>query len=147
MLAAWWASFKDTPKTVWQADKSGGGELREALLIVSGKKGCINLRKAGNWLAKYEGRVVEGLRFERAGTYQRSVLWRVVSGEFSESGEFRHRHARENQGSDSIFNGRDRLTKPPKLTKRLALAHNATAKAAIGAAVWVGSSKTSSRGQ
>ena len=101
MLAAWWASFKDTPKTVGQADKSGGDELREALLIVSGEKGHINLRKAGNWLAKYEGRVVDGLRFERAGTYQRSVLWRVVSvesGEFNESRESSHRHAQEDQG-------------------------------------------------
>ena len=101
MLAAWWASFKDTPKTVGQADKSGGDELREALLIVSGEKRHINLRKAGNWLAKYEGRVVDGLRFERAGTYQRSVLWRVVSvesGEFNEFRESGHRHAREDQG-------------------------------------------------
>lgn len=117
MLAAWWASFRDTPKTVGQAVSSGGDELRETLLIVSGDKGCINLRKAGSWLAKYEGRVVEGLRFQRAGVYQRSVLWSVVSvesGEFGESCEFGHRHARENQGGDSILNGRDQTHETPE---------------------------------
>jgi hypothetical protein len=60
MLAAWGASFRNTPTTVGQADKNGSDELQEALLIVSGEKGRINCQKAGNWLAKYEGRVVDG---------------------------------------------------------------------------------------
>jgi hypothetical protein len=45
MLAAWWASFKGTPKTVGQADKNGSDELREALLIVSGEKGASTAKR------------------------------------------------------------------------------------------------------
>ena len=35
-------------------------------------------RKLGDYLKRHQGRIVAGLRIERAGTYQRAVMWRCV---------------------------------------------------------------------
>jgi len=40
-------------------------ELREAVLRIAGDRGGINTRKLGNWIARYEGRIVGGLRLTR----------------------------------------------------------------------------------
>jgi len=52
-------------------------EFREALLTVAGMKGAINSRSLGNWLAKYAGKVVDGVRFDQSGLRHKVALWQL----------------------------------------------------------------------
>jgi hypothetical protein len=51
--------------------------FREALLTVAGAKDAINSRLLGNWLAKYAGKVVDGVRFEQCGQRNEVALWQL----------------------------------------------------------------------
>lgn len=50
-------------------------DLREALLAVAGDASRINGRRLGNWLAKHEGRVVDGKKFVSPGLKGGQLLW------------------------------------------------------------------------
>jgi hypothetical protein len=55
-------------------------DLRDALLRIAGAGGTINTKRAGNWLADHEGRIVGGMMFKRHPTLDRTgvVRWAVV---------------------------------------------------------------------
>lgn len=93
-LLAWWACFRDAPMTIAEAISYDGTAtetkpdafteptaeahaLREAFHEVAGDRAGIDSRRAGQWVAKKEKRIVEGLRFER-GTLRKGVMtWTV----------------------------------------------------------------------
>lgn len=80
MLHAWRAEFGTTPSMIRQAADAAtfGTELREALLEVAEERGDINRRRLGKWIASHQGRIVDGLRFERASGTTFSVRWKVA---------------------------------------------------------------------
>ena len=53
--------------------------LREALLEVAEERGEINRRRLGRWIARHQGRIVDGQRFERASTTSSAEKWTVQS--------------------------------------------------------------------
>ena len=54
----------------------------EVLNEVSGERGQIPPRRLGNWIARHEGRIVDGSRFARCGEYCKTVLWIVQDAGF-----------------------------------------------------------------
>lgn len=85
LLAAWHEAFADRPTTVaaavafaeqpGQYDHVKAGTLREALEEVAEEKGRISRRGVGRFLARYAGRIEDGLRFVRGGDRQHAVRW------------------------------------------------------------------------
>jgi hypothetical protein len=53
--------------------------LRECLLEVAEERGEINRRRAGRWIARHEGRIVDGKRFVRASGTTSAERWGVES--------------------------------------------------------------------
>jgi len=53
-------------------------ELRKALEQVAANGREVNTRRLGNFVSKHEGRVEDGLRFERGGDRSGVMLWKVV---------------------------------------------------------------------
>jgi hypothetical protein len=53
--------------------------LREALFEVAEERGEINRRRLGRWIARHQGRIVDGQRFERASTTSSAEKWTVQS--------------------------------------------------------------------
>ncbi len=49
---------------------------------VSGDRDRIPPRRLGNWIARHEGRIVDGNRFARCGDHHKTVLWTVQDGGF-----------------------------------------------------------------
>ena len=94
LLTTWHEHFSDRPATVAQAIAAGtnarnkGGDilsftgdgLNEAMMAVAGEKGSVNSRRLGRFIGKHERRIEGDLRFLRAGTADKTMLWRV-SGE------------------------------------------------------------------
>jgi hypothetical protein len=84
ILNAWHERFGDKPATMRDARASSFGllefvELRELLNEIGEYKGQYNGRRAGRWIARKEGRIVNGMRFERdANKSGGSERWRVV---------------------------------------------------------------------
>lgn len=83
LLHAWQERFLDSPVMVREAVKEAesfqGGELHEAMLEIAEQRGEINRRRLGNWINRHQGKVVDGLRFGRAGGVTSSVRWCVQS--------------------------------------------------------------------
>ena len=83
ILALWHARHKDQPTTLRAAmsyvTAGVGNELYELLKEVGEFKGMTNSRRTGRWIARKEGRLVNGMRFERdANKTGGSERWRVV---------------------------------------------------------------------
>ena len=54
-------------------------EFRDTLLRIAGDRNVLNSRKLGNWLAAREGRIADGMRFEKAGLNRNKVMqWYVT---------------------------------------------------------------------
>jgi putative DNA primase/helicase len=53
-------------------------DFANALLGVAASRGVIDSARLGNWLTGQKGRIVDGLRFERAGTTGGSARWKVA---------------------------------------------------------------------
>ncbi|WP_158803965.1 PriCT-2 domain-containing protein [Acidisoma sp. L85] len=76
---------KDAIDTADEMVKSDNGileghkhpEWRECLLKIAGERGRIDVRLLGNWLRDNAGRIVEGHRFHKIGTNQRSAVWQL----------------------------------------------------------------------
>ncbi len=49
---------------------------------ISGERDRIPPRRLGNWIARHEGRIVDGSRFARCGEYNKTILWIVQDVRF-----------------------------------------------------------------
>jgi putative DNA primase/helicase len=83
ILALWHAKYQDRPIPLRIAMGyeigSVKNELYELLREVGEYKGLVNSRRIGRWIARKEGRLVNGMRFERdANKTGGSERWRVV---------------------------------------------------------------------
>lgn len=81
LLAAWREAFGKTPTTAADAARAAGqgGALADALDIVAARSGAVSAKALGRWLRRHEGRVLDGLRLQKAGgDAKHGVLWRVV---------------------------------------------------------------------
>lgn len=86
LLVAWRAVFKGEPATV--RDASGWSneglpddnqrELQDAMREIAEERGVINRKRLGKWISRHQGRIVNGLKFERGGARDGRERWRVV---------------------------------------------------------------------
>ena len=83
LLHAWRAAFANSPAMIREAvDKTnvfGNGELHEVLCEICEERGEINRRRLGKWIARHQGRIVDGLRFERASGTTSAEKWLAKS--------------------------------------------------------------------
>jgi hypothetical protein len=85
LLVAWQAVFGHAPAMVRDALKDSltfvyqEAHLKEALGDIAEERGEINRRKAGRWIKRNAGRVVDGRRFVRAAGTRSSEAWQVES--------------------------------------------------------------------
>jgi hypothetical protein len=83
MLHLWKQAFCSSPTMVRDAIKRASGigseDLRDILLEVAEQRGEVNGRRLGRWLARHQGRIVDGLRFERASGTTSAERWLVRS--------------------------------------------------------------------
>lgn len=82
LLQAWRDSFGTTPTRIREAvatAETGCSDnaktLRECLLEVAEERGEINRRRLGRWIARHQGRIVDGQRFERAAGTTSAERW------------------------------------------------------------------------
>ena len=95
LLHAWRAAFGTSPtpirEVVSTAAGYGGEELREVLMEVAEHRGEIHNTRLGRWITRHGGRIVDGLRFEKASGTTSVVRWHVKavqSGMSGKSGQF-----------------------------------------------------------
>jgi hypothetical protein len=85
LLKAWHERFQDAPTTIRDVLSSclfGIDELHDAVSDIAEERGVMNRRRLGKWISRSRGRVVEGLRFDKAGgTDGGSERWMVVKVE------------------------------------------------------------------
>lgn len=87
VLHAWRGVFGSTPTMIREAVNgvSGGmlgpsaSELREAMAEVAEDRGEINRRRLGKWISRQQGRIVDGMKFVRAGGHTSAERWCVKS--------------------------------------------------------------------
>ena len=84
LMHAWRGVFGNTPAMIREVvDKtigiSNSEELREALREVAEERGEINRYRLGRWIARHQGRIVDGLRFEKASGTTSAERWHVKS--------------------------------------------------------------------
>ena len=83
LLHAWHAAFANSPAMIREAvDKTnvfGNEELHEVLHEICEERGEINRRRLGKWIARHQGRIVDGLRFERASGTTSAEKWLAKS--------------------------------------------------------------------
>lgn len=92
MLTSWREVFSGKALTVAQCvDRAKGASMEEgetgeaakalhgALDEIAGEGKGINTRRLGRWIEGKQGRIVDGLRFERSGVFRNSARWCVVA--------------------------------------------------------------------
>jgi hypothetical protein len=85
LLVAWQAVFGNAPAMLRDALRDSVAFvhkeacLREALSDIAEEHGDINRRKAGRWIKRHSGRVVDGRRFVRASGIRSAEAWQVQS--------------------------------------------------------------------
>ena len=84
LLHAWRDAFGNSPAMIREAvDKCDGfnasEELREALREIAEERGEINRKRLGRWIARHQGRIVDGMRFEKASGTTSAERWHVKS--------------------------------------------------------------------
>ena len=90
-LAGWNGLFSGKPMHVRDAVAhartgcSGGQDFQDVMLDVTGDQHQVDARKLGKWMARNQGRVVSGLRLEKAPTTRNVASWRVESVKSHES--------------------------------------------------------------
>lgn len=82
LLHAWKTTFGNMPTMIREAvDKAVSGfgteELREVLREIADERGEINRRRLGKWIARKQGVIVDGWRFERASGTTSAERWHV----------------------------------------------------------------------
>ena len=79
LLHAWHAEFGDTPTMIREAAISCNQNMDEILRQIAEDKQQINRRRLGRWISRHQGRIVDGLRFERASGTTSAERWQVKS--------------------------------------------------------------------
>lgn len=86
LLQAWRGKFGSAPTMIREAVSAAEAHftddakaLRESLLEVADERGEINRRRLGRWIARHQGRIVDGQRFERASGTTSAERWAVKS--------------------------------------------------------------------
>ncbi len=83
LLHAWRKAFGNAAtmirEAVNQTNTFGNDDLLEVLREVSEERGEINRRRLGKWIARHQGRIVDGLRFERASGTTSAEKWLAKS--------------------------------------------------------------------
>ena len=84
-LSAWWDCLGDRPVTgndLLQTSDASDQRMRmyQALVTAVNNPRGINVRNLGKWLARYQGRIVQGLRIVRGSTIRKQVVWSVKKG-------------------------------------------------------------------
>jgi len=83
LLHTWRGAFGNVPAMIRDAvDKTntfGNDELHEVLREVAEERGEINRRRLGRWISRHQGRIVDGLRFERASGTTSAEKWLAKS--------------------------------------------------------------------
>ncbi len=83
LLHLWKQEFGSSPTMVREAIKRsedfGKIDLKEILLEVAEQRGEVSGRKLGRWLSRHQGRIVDGLRFERASGTTSAERWQAKS--------------------------------------------------------------------
>jgi len=81
LLHLWKQEFGSSPTMVREAIKRsedfGKIDLKEILLEVAEQRGEVSGRKLGRWLSRHQGRIVDGLRFERASGTTSAERWQA----------------------------------------------------------------------
>ena len=86
LLAAWQRVHGNRPAMIREAVSAAetgfadeAKNLREVLLEVAEERGEINRRRLGRWIARHQGRIVDGLRFVRASGTTSAERWAAES--------------------------------------------------------------------
>jgi hypothetical protein len=79
LLHAWHAEFGDTPTMIREAAISCDPSMDEILREIAEERGLVNRRRLGKWISRHQGRIVNGLRFERASGTTSAERWQVKS--------------------------------------------------------------------
>lgn len=84
LLHAWKNAFGNIPTMIREAvdmaiTGRGTEELREILREIADERGEINRRRLGKWIARKQGVIVDGLRFERASGTTSAERWHIKS--------------------------------------------------------------------
>ena len=81
LLHLWKQEFGSSPTMVREAIKRSEDfekiDLKEILLEVAEQRGEVSGRKLGRWLSRHQGRIVDGLRFERASGTTSAERWQA----------------------------------------------------------------------
>lgn len=85
LLQAWHARFGKSATAVREVVAAVDAivpdpELAEVVRDVSEERGVINRRRLGRWLARHQGRLVDGMKLVRASRISGSERWQVVMG-------------------------------------------------------------------
>ncbi|MDO9277680.1 MAG: hypothetical protein Q7U05_03845 [Polaromonas sp.] len=77
LLHVWSKAFGNEPTMIRSASSAAvfNVELMETLREVAEERGLINNRRLGRWIARHAGRIVDGLRFERASGTTSAERW------------------------------------------------------------------------
>jgi hypothetical protein len=85
LLLAWQRVFMDSHTSIREViDKSGSmalgaDELREVIGEIALERGDLNRKRLGRWIARHQGQIVDGLRFDRGPSASGVERWRVIS--------------------------------------------------------------------
>ena len=90
LLTSWHENHEDEPLMIrdilayvsalsFEADRAKREELKDILLEIANQHGKVNRHRLGKWLSRHQGRVVNGLRLERAKGSTSSERWAVKS--------------------------------------------------------------------
>ncbi|WP_027133430.1 hypothetical protein [Geminicoccus roseus] len=81
LTGAWYDAFGSDEMTLAAAIKQAPDALRDAMHVAAGDRDGINLRKLGWFVARHEGRIEDGRRFEKGEGRRTGLLWRVVTAD------------------------------------------------------------------
>ncbi|NMM12452.1 MAG: hypothetical protein HHJ17_02765 [Rhodoferax sp.] len=82
LMHAWSKAFGNAPMMIREAVDGalfGHHDLSQTLHEIADERGEINRRRLGRWISRHQGRIVDGLKFERASGTTSSERWFVKS--------------------------------------------------------------------
>ena len=79
LLHAWHAEFGETPTMIREAVIACEPGMDEILREIAEDRQQINRRRLGRWISRHQGRIVDGLRFERASGTTSAERWQAKS--------------------------------------------------------------------
>jgi len=79
LLHAWHAEFGETPTMIREAVIRCEPGMDEILRDIAEERQQINRRRLGRWISRHQGRIIDGLRFERASGTTSAERWQAKS--------------------------------------------------------------------